>query len=305
MRSAWASCSPAAIGFCLHPDVWYPEVGMTRVAKLKAKLAKPKVVAPAIRSSYVVVANWKMNLGDQAGVRAASQVAASYAKLGARSPLVICPPFTVLREVCAAVGSSGIQVGSQDVSARPEGAHTGEVSAAMVAAAGCRYAIVGHSERRQHLGETDAAVNAKVLRALEAGLTPILCVGETWDERSDGQPELVVMRQLQSALAGITLGADRQLLVAYEPRWAIGTGQPVEPDEARHMAHLINHLAVDGEHFGFSCVHPQRQVHVLYGGSITPQNIADFSLPGVLDGALIGGASLAPASLLALVRAVA
>jgi triosephosphate isomerase len=251
-----------------------------------------------------VVANWKMHLGDQAGVRAAAQVAAAYGKLATQPPLVICPPFTVLREVHAAVSAAGIPIGSQDVSASPEGAHTGDVSAAMVAAAGCRYAIVGHSERREHLGETDTMVNAKIRRSLEAGLTPILCVGETWDERSEGQPELVIMRQLQSALAGISLGSERQLLVAYEPRWAIGTGQPVEPNEARHMGHLINHLAVDGEHFGFSCVHPQRQVKVLYGGSVTAQNIGDYCAAGVLDGALVGGASLAPASLLGLLRAV-
>lgn len=252
----------------------------------------------------MVVANWKMHLGDQAGVRAAAQAAAAYVKLGSSAELVICPPFTVLREVRAAVASAAIGVGSQDVSGCPEGAHTGEVSADMVAAAGCGYAIVGHSERREHLGETDQLVNAKLRRALAAGLTPILCVGETWDERSDGQPELVIMRQLQSALAGISLGADRSLLVAYEPRWAIGTGQPVEPDEARHMAHLISHLAVDGDHFGFACVHPQRQIKVLYGGSVTPQNVAAFYLPGVLDGVLVGGASLAPASLMALVRAL-
>ncbi len=277
---------------------------MPRVAKAKLKVAKQRAATPAPRLGATVVANWKMYLGDQAGVRAAVQVAASYGKLAVKSPLVICPPFTVLRDVHAAVHAAGIPVGSQDVSASQEGAHTGDISAAMVAAAGCRYAIVGHSERRQHLGETDAMVNAKLHRALEAGLTPILCVGETWDERSDGQPELVVMRQLQSALAGVSLGAERQLIVAYEPRWAIGTGQPVEPDEARHMGHLINHLAHDGEHFGFSCVHPQRQVKVLYGGSVTPQNIGDYCVPGVLDGALVGGASLAPPNLLALVRAV-
>lgn len=260
--------------------------------------------AARVGGSCLLVANWKMHLGDQAGVRAAGQAAAAYAKLANPAGLVICPPLTVLRDVHAAVASAAIGVGSQDVSGCTEGAHTGEVSAEMVAAAGGRYAIVGHSERRQHLGETDQLVNAKVRRALAAGLTPILCVGETWDERSDGQPELVVMRQLQSALAGVSLGADRQLLVAYEPTWAIGTGQPVEPDEARHMAHLITHLAADGEHFGFSCVHPQRQVRALYGGSVDAGNVADFVLPGVLDGCLVGGASLTAAGLLGLVRAV-
>ncbi len=283
---------------------------MKKVTKKKIVRVSPKQVAsraaaPAVRPSCTIVANWKMHLGDQAGVRAAAQVAAAYHRISNSPPLVLCPPFTVLREVRAAVAGVGIAIGSQDVSAAAEGAHTGDVSAAMVAAAGCSYAIVGHSERREHLGETDALVSAKINRALDAGLTPILCVGETWDERTEGQPELVIMRQLQSALAGVTLDADQRLLVAYEPRWAIGTGQPVGLDEARHMAHLINHLVVDGEHFGFSCVFPQLQVRVLYGGSVTPQNVTDYFVPGVIDGMLVGGASLAPASLLALVRAVA
>jgi triosephosphate isomerase len=256
-------------------------------------------------SSFTVVANWKENLGDSAAPKVASQIASSYSKIAGAPNLVLCPPFTVLREVAEVLQGTAVSLGSQDVSCAADGAHTGEVSATMVRAASCSYAIIGHSERRHELGETNELVNRKILLAVAAGLTPILCVGETWEERGEFKSELVVMRQLQTALSGLELPKGRQMLVAYEPRWAIGSGNPVEPNEAAHIAHLIRHVAVDGDHYGFSCANPDQQVGVLYGGSVTVENITDFIIPGIIQGALVGGASLATTSFMALVRTVA
>jgi triosephosphate isomerase len=270
------------------------------------KVVRPKLGAPAkVGRNFTVVGNWKMNLGDRAAAKVASQISSSCAKIGAGPKIVVCPPFTALTEVAAALAGTAIALGCQDVSWAEDGAHTGEVSATMARAAGCSFAIVGHSERRHDLGETDELVNDKVARAVAAGLTPILCVGETWEERSDSKSEAVVMRQLQSALSGLTLHASQKLLVAYEPRWAIGSGNPVEPSEAAHIAHLIRHVAVDGEHFGFACANPDQQIGVLYGGSVTAENVASFAIPGVIHGVLVGGASLNPANFSALVRQVA
>ena len=267
------------------------------IKKIKSEVKKT--------SSFTVVANWKENLGDSAASKVASQIVSSYSKINGAPNLVLCPPFTVLREVAEALQGTGVALGSQDVSCAADGAHTGEVSATMVRAAGCSYAIIGHSERRHELGETDELVNRKILLAVAAGLTPILCVGETWEERQEFKSELVVMRQLQAALSGLVLPERRRLLVAYEPRWAIGSGNPVEPDEAAHIAHLIRHIAVDGEHYGFSCDNPDQQIGVLYGGSVTAENITDFIIPGIIHGALVGGASLTITSFMTLVRVVA
>lgn len=262
-----------------------------------------KVPSP---NAPLVVANWKMNLGDQRGVKLAREVREGYAAIsaGGAPRLVLCPPFTALPAVAEVVRGSAIQLGAQDVSWLTEGAHTGEVSAEMLSAIGCTWTIIGHSERRQTLGESDETVGRKVRRAVEAGLTPILCVGETWDERDEQRSEVVVMRQLESALAGVTLPARRRLVVAYEPVWAIGSGHAVSPAEAGHIASLIRHLAVDGSHYGFSCPYPDEQVEVLYGGSVDVRNVKLFCQPGVIDGVLVGGASLSVRSFTELLRAI-
>ncbi len=212
---------------------------------------------------------------------------------------VLCPPFTALRDVAGALAGSVLQLGAQNVHWETEGAFTGEVSAGMLRDLGCRYVLVGHSERRTAFGETDLLVNRKTRAALDAGLRPIVCVGETNDQRESGRTEEVLRAQVEQGLAGLhpRLG---DLVVAYEPVWAIGTGRTASAVQVQTAHEFIRALlsslagpAVAG------------QVRIQYGGSVTPANARElFSLPDV-DGGLIGGASLVAESFGRIVRAAA
>jgi triosephosphate isomerase len=199
--------------------------------------------------------------------------------------LAICPPFTLIQAVVAAVAGSGIAVGGQDCHAEPNGAHTGDISAAMLADLGCRYVIVGHSERRADHRESDAAVAAKAKAAIGAGLTAILCIGETEQERDGGQTLAVVKSQLQGSLPG---GATAEnTVIAYEPVWAIGTGRtPTTPEVAEVHGRIRALLA---ERLGRTAAERMR---VLYGGSVKPGNARELLALADVDGGLIGGASL-------------
>jgi len=172
------------------------------------------------------------------------------------------------------------------------------VSAPMLKSVGCRYVILGHSERRQYFGETDEGVNRKIKRALQYELIPIVCVGETLEERQAGQAAAVVERQVRAALDGVTLTSAEALVIAYEPVWAIGTGHTATPEQAQEMHALIRRLLIDryGEAIG-------RALHILYGGSVKPGNAADLFAQPDVDGGLIGGASLKAADFAAIVRA--
>ncbi len=201
--------------------------------------------------------------------------------------VAVCPPFISLDAVFGIVHGTRVRLGAQNMHYEDKGAFTGEVSAAMLRSVGCHYVILGHSERRQYFGETDEGVNRKVGQALGFKLVPIVCVGETLEQREDGQEETVVGGQLDRGLQGAILGDAAELVVAYEPVWAIGTGLTASPAQAQAMhAFIRRHLIRQfGEAMG-------RHIHILYGGSVKPDN-ADtlFSQPDV-DGGLIGGASL-------------
>jgi triosephosphate isomerase len=240
----------------------------------------------------LVVGNWKMNGGLAANAALLSEIAAGWKPPTGRE-LAVCVPYPYLAQVQGMLAGTPIAWGAQDVSEHHAGAYTGEVSARMLAEFGCRYAIVGHSERRQYFGDTDAIVAAKARAALAAGLTPIACVGETLDERDRGVTESVVSRQLDAVLA--TVGSDvARLVVAYEPVWAIGTGRTASPTEAQAVhatlrARLANAGAVDAP--------------LLYGGSVKADNAAALFAMADIDGGLIGGASLKAAEFLAIARA--
>jgi len=212
--------------------------------------------------------------------------------------IVICPPFTALYPLAALFGDTPVHLGAQDVHWENEGAYTGEISPRMLRDAGCRYVIIGHSERREFGGETDASVNRKIGGALAGGLIPILCVGETQAERLAGRTEAVVGRQVRAGLSGIDL-ADGDLVIAYEPIWAIGTGAASTAADAAAVSRFIR--TVCGELYGASRA---ARVRILYGGSVKPNNIGDFIQESDIDGALIGGASLDPDSFLAIARQV-
>lgn len=232
----------------------------------------------------LVAGNWKMH-GNRAANRALLDAIVAGAGTGAE--MAVCVPFPYLAQAAERLAGTPVAWGAQNVSEHAQGAYTGEVSAAMLAEFGCRYVIVGHSERRSLYGETDELVAAKFGAVQAAGLKPILCVGETLAEREAGRTEEVVARQLDAVLGK---HAKEQTVLAYEPVWAIGTGRTATPEQAQEIHAFLRKRATHG-------------ARILYGGSVKPQNAsAIFAMPDV-DGGLIGGASLVAEDFLAIARA--
>ena len=246
------------------------------------------------RRGRLVVGNWKMN-----GSRAANSVLLDALKASApfAASVAVCVPAPFLRDVASTLQGSAIAWGAQDCSSHASGAFTGEVSAAMLAEFGCRYVIVGHSERRAMHGESDLLVAEKAARALASGLTPIVCVGETLAEREAGQTESVVARQLGVAIE-LLGGAIAQTVVAYEPVWAIGTGKTASPAEAQAVhAALRTQLAAANA--------AAASISILYGGSVKADNAASLFAQADIDGGLIGGAALNAEQFAAICKAAA
>ncbi len=211
--------------------------------------------------------------------------------------IVLAPPYLAIRTVADFVRGSHVRVAAQNVHFAADGAYTGEVSAAMIKEAGATYAIIGHSERRQYYAETDESVNRKVKAALEAALTPIMCLGETLQERESGKTFDVVGRQLRAGLAGVQAPAAATVVVAYEPVWAIGTGKTASPAQAQEVhAFLRKRLS---EIWGAAAA---AEVRILYGGSVKPDNVVELMGQADIDGALVGGASLKPDSFARIVK---
>ncbi|MDI3512483.1 triose-phosphate isomerase [Hydrogenophaga bisanensis] len=244
-------------------------------------------------SRKLIAGNWKMNGGLAANE---ALVKAMLADIGSPAcDVALCAPAPYLAQLQSLLQGSPIAWGAQDVSAHEQGAYTGEVSVAMLKDFGCRYAIVGHSERRQYHGETDELVAAKAQRALAGGVTPIVCVGETLAQREAGETEAVVKRQLAAVIH--TVGhCITEIVVAYEPVWAIGTGKTATPEQAQQVhAVLRAQLAA-------ATTNPKR-IHILYGGSMNAANAASLLTQPDIDGGLIGGASLKAADFLQIVAA--
>jgi triosephosphate isomerase len=240
-----------------------------------------------------VAGNWKMHGGLGANRALLEAVRTRGAAIGGVD-IAVCVPFPYLAQAAELLGGSRVGIGAQTLSEHDSGAYTGEVSGAMLREFGCRYVIVGHSERRALYGETDAAVAAKFLAARRAGLMPILCVGETLEERESGRTEAVVRRQLDAVIAAAGVEAVRGAVVAYEPVWAIGTGRTATPDQAQAVHAFIRAAVGDAD-----------GTVILYGGSVKPSNAKDlFGQPDV-DGGLIGGASLVAEDFLAICAAAA
>ncbi|MCG2583227.1 triose-phosphate isomerase [Massilia sp. TS11] len=243
----------------------------------------------------LVVGNWKMN-----GSRAAnaSLLAGIVAGLGtARAEAAVCAPAPYLAQCEQALAGSALAWGAQDVSAHAAGAYTGEVAAAMLADLGCRFVIVGHSERRAYHGESNALVAQKVLAALGAGLTPIVCVGETLAEREAGRTAAVVGEQLAAVLAVLDAASLARIVVAYEPVWAIGTGKTATPAMAQEVHAQLRAQLQDKQ------AEAGAAIRILYGGSMKPDNAAELMAQADIDGGLIGGAALKAADFLAIIHA--
>ncbi|MFM8665483.1 MAG: triose-phosphate isomerase [Betaproteobacteria bacterium] len=240
----------------------------------------------------LVIGNWKMH-----GSRAVN--AELLSGILAAGPLpcdaAVCVPFVYVADTAVSLAASALRWGAQDVSAHAQGAYTGDVSAAMLRELGCRYAIVGHSERRAGHAETDAQVADKAKAALAHGLTPVVCVGETLEQREAGQTEVVVKRQLSAVIHALGHCAG-EMVVAYEPVWAIGTGRTATPEQAQAVhAVLRAQLRAATAHAD--------TMKILYGGSVKPDNAATLFAQADIDGGLIGGASLKAADFVAICRA--
>jgi triosephosphate isomerase len=246
----------------------------------------------------LIAGNWKMNGSNAANKELVAGIVGGVPQ-GGGFRLLVCPPYPHLASVVSQVSGSDVRVGAQNVSEHESGAFTGEVAPAMLSDIGCEYVIVGHSERRALYGETSFQVAAKFQAAQVAGLTPILCVGETLEERKDGATERVVDFQLNAVLDAAGIGSFENAVVAYEPVWAIGTGMTATPDQAQEVhKHIRSRLGAQDASIG-------EKVQILYGGSMKGENAAGLLAMPDIDGGLIGGASLKANDFLAIAAAAA
>ncbi len=246
----------------------------------------------------IIAGNWKMN---KTIVEATALAVAIKKEVGSieHPVVVICPPFTALTEVSMALKDSEMQVCAQNMHQEDAGAFTGEVSAEMVLTSGCTYVILGHSERRTLFSETDRLVNVKTRKALAVGLTPIVCVGETLTQRQAGQMETVIEEQFNGSLDGLSAEEIKRIVIAYEPVWAIGTGQVATPEQAEEVHRFIRGLLTRRYDEATAS-----EITILYGGSVKGSNAAGLFAKENIDGALVGGASLKADEFVAIVKAM-
>jgi triosephosphate isomerase len=245
----------------------------------------------------IIAGNWKMYKTLEESAELINQLKPLTLSLKPNIGVIICPPFTSLAIASNLLKGSNIKLGAQNMSEHDEGAYTGEVSWEMLKSAGCEYVILGHSERRQYFGETNELINAKAKKALASGLRPIICVGEKLDEREKGLTEQIVSTQIKGCLAGISSDDLKNVIIAYEPVWAIGTGKTATPVQAqdvhRHIRKLVAQL--------YSWSAAERLI-IQYGGSVKPDNAAELLAQDDIDGALVGGACLKADSFSAIIN---
>ncbi|MFH2105130.1 MAG: triose-phosphate isomerase [Parcubacteria group bacterium] len=235
----------------------------------------------------IIVGNWKMNLTLSTAEKLASDIQSGYeSDLAEKVDTVVCPTYLQVPAV-ADVLSGQVGLGAQDLFWEEEGAYTGEVSGTMLKELGCSYVIIGHSERREYLGETDEMVGRKACAALAVGLVPIICIGESQQQREAGETNEFLEKQLLAAVDGIDQKDITRVIIAYEPIWAIGSGDPASPEDAEGVASLIREILTDKYNQAEA-----QQCRILYGGSAKADNIAGFIGQDNIDGALVGGASL-------------
>ena len=247
----------------------------------------------------LVIGNWKMH-----GTIPEARALATGIRDGLKRPrgveVAVCPPFTALAAVSEILNGTPIALGAQTCHHEPSGAHTGEISPPMLLDLGCRFVLAGHSERRREAGENDAQINRKVIAAAAHGLTPVLCVGETADERRQGLTFTTVEGQLRAGLAGIEAAAIGKVVLAYEPVWAIGTGVNASPAQAAEVHGYIRGLLSE-----LASKEIAQAVRILYGGSVKADNVDALAAEADIDGALVGGASLVAQGFIAIVRKAA
>jgi triosephosphate isomerase len=243
----------------------------------------------------IIAGNWKMNMTATQARDLASKLIPLVSGVKDRD-IVLAPTFTSLQTVAEAIKGTNVALAAQNVFWEDKGAFTGEISAEMLLDSGCKYVIIGHSERRQYFGETDETVNKKVRQALNKGLLPIVCVGELLSEREAGKANDVIDRQITGALKGVAAAEMQKIVIAYEPVWAIGTGKTASPDQANEI-----HAFIRQKVKAMYTAEVSDGLRIQYGGSVTPDNVSQLMAKPDIDGALVGGASLKPESFAALV----
>ena len=248
----------------------------------------------------IIAGNWKMNKDVAEGETLVRDILVSLngIALPEQVRVILCPPYLVIPAVAPLLRGTSLQLGAQHMHYENDGAYTGEISGSMLASAGCTHVIVGHSERRQYFGETDATVNRRAKKALEIGLKPIVCVGETLEEREAGVTNTVVERQLLGAFTDFSVEMMRATIIAYEPVWAIGTGKTATPAQAQEVHALIR--GIIAREFGAEIANA---IILQYGGSMKADNARELLMQPDVDGGLIGGASLSAPSFAAIVQA--
>ncbi|TVQ65949.1 MAG: triose-phosphate isomerase [Balneolaceae bacterium] len=240
-----------------------------------------------MKRTFLIAGNWKMNAGPSEASKIATELVAAWEGKSFQAEALICPPFVSIPAVAAAFGNSAFKTGAQNVHTEDNGAFTGEVSTDMLKETGCEYVIVGHSERREYFHESSDLVAEKAKKVINDGLKAIVCVGEVLSERKAGTYKEVVKEQMNAVLNTLSGDVSDQFVVAYEPVWAIGTGETATPEQAQDMHQYIRTLL--NEHFGSEVA---EKIRILYGGSMKPDNAADLLSRPDVDGGLIGGASL-------------
>ncbi|MEX0610285.1 MAG: triose-phosphate isomerase [Balneolaceae bacterium] len=236
---------------------------------------------------FLIAGNWKMNGGPYDATELLEGLKAKKPEIKEEVDVLVCPPFVSIGLAANSLYDTDIQVGAQNLHFEDNGAFTGEISASMIIESGCNYVIIGHSERRQYFGETDQSVNRRTKKALEYKLAPIVCVGESLGQRKAGEHFDVVEKQVKAALDGISLEEALDVVIAYEPIWAIGTGETASSGQAQEMhAHIRNLLSDIYDE------NTAEAIRILYGGSMKPANAKELLSQKDVDGGLIGGASL-------------
>ena len=246
----------------------------------------------------LIAGNWKMNKDIHETALLIEDLKGRLKEFRNEIGVVICPPFTSLVVARGLIQETPMKLGAQNMSDKDDGAFTGEISARMLTSIGCEYVVLGHSERRQYFKETNEFINSKVHKALKSNLTPIICVGETLEEREAGVTNQIVSTQIKGVLAGLTSSDIGKVVIAYEPVWAIGTGKTATPDQANEVHKLIRKLV--GQMYSWPIA---EKLQILYGGSVNPTNARDLLLQSDIDGALVGGACLKADSFTSIINA--
>ena len=243
-----------------------------------------------------IAGNWKMHTTISDAINLANSIKRELVDFN-KVDILLCPPFTALSSVYEVIMDTNIKLGAQNIAWEKEGAYTGEISSIMLKDCGCKFAIIGHSERRKYFGESDETVNKRIKAALSGGLTPIVCVGETLEERESDLTIKVITRQLEGGLGNLSEDEAKKIVIAYEPVWAIGTGKTATPHQAEEIHKFIRGWASDK--ISSECAQILR---ILYGGSVKPANIRDLMNEEDIDGGLVGGASLKVESFVEIVK---